>query len=533
MLWVVNDSIRSRMNALVRSATERFESRVAGKTRVVAHVGHCSLSAGADGIVRAIRHQVDDDSTLIVAGCDGVCFAAPSVEVIQPDGSRSYHPNLTTETADFSYLTSAKGSSKTEVESFLSGQIRVSLSDCGSLEAESIEHYLANGGYSAWSEALQSTPESIIDHLKDSRLRGRGGAYFPAGIKWEAARNTRAETRYVVVNCEEGEPGLFKDRHLMEGVPHRIVEGALIAAYAIDSHQIIFYINAEANLSSQRMTMAVEQATELGLIGGDVLGSGFDVQVEIRRGAGGYVCGDETTLLNTVEGYRREPRLRPPFPTESGLWGQPTVINNAETLANVPYIMSHETDEFTSIGDGDDSGTKIISLSGSVKRPGLVEVPIGTTLREVIYDIGGGIRDDRKLTAIGVGGPSSGVFPPDMLDTPIKPGFLHDAGVMLGAGGVIAIDDSMDVFEVVRNLAQYNADESCGKCTPCREGTPRMVELLDAVVQDGASSDELENLARLVNDSSLCGLGQAAGNPILSGLHFFGDRLPKRQGADG
>lgn len=525
-----NDTIQDRMNSIVQAASERFDARVEGKTRVIAHVGHCSQSAGANRVVDVLRGQVDDSSELIVAGCDGVCFAAPSLEITYPDGSHAYHQNLTPDTTDMSSLMSTDESGTAEAESFLSGQVRVSLSGCGNLDAESIDHYLAEGGYSAWAMALQSTPESVIDHLKESRLRGRGGAYFPAGLKWDAARQTNAERRYVVVNCEEGEPGLFKDRHLMEGVPHRIIEGALIAAYAIDSHEIIFYINAEANLSSHRMAMAVNQATTLGLIGENVLETGFDVHVEIRRGAGGYVCGDETTLLNTVEGYRREPRLRPPFPTESGLWGQPTVINNAETLANVPFILSHETDEFTSIGDGEDTGTKIISLSGAVNRPGLVEVPIGTTLRKIIYDVGSGIRDDRELTAIGVGGPSSGVFPPSMLDTPIKPGFLHGAGVMLGAGGVIAIDDSMDVFDVVRNLAQYNADESCGKCTPCREGTPRMVELLDAAVSDRGSIDELENLARLVNETSLCGLGQAAGNPILSGLHFFPDRFGGRQG---
>jgi len=521
------------MDALVQSATERFDNRVSGKTRVLVRVGHCSLAAGVDKIVDALRQQIERDTELIIVGCDGVCFAAPSLEIIHSDGRRTYHANLTLETTDLKKLKSATEGNGTEVASFLSGQVRVTLSYCGSLDTESIDHYLVEGGYSGWSKALQSTPESVINHVKESRLRGRGGAYFPAGIKWEAARGTKADSRYVVVNCEEGEPGLFKDRHLMEGVPHRIIEGALIAAYAIDSREIIFYINAEANLSSQRMSKAVEQATELGLIGDNVLGSGFDVHVEIRRGAGGYVCGDETTLLNTVEGYRREPRLRPPFPTESGLWGQPTVINNAETLANVPYIMSHETDEFTSIGDGEDTGTKIISLSGSVNRPGLVEAPIGTTLRQIIYDIGGGIRDGRELTAIGVGGPSSGVFPLSMLDTPIKPGFLHDAGVMLGAGGVIAIDDSMDVFSVVRSLAQYNADESCGKCTPCREGTPRMVELLDSVAEDRAAVGELENLATLVNETSLCGLGQAAGNPILSGLHFFSDRIARGQGVGG
>jgi NADH:ubiquinone oxidoreductase subunit F (NADH-binding) len=528
---VRNAEIHSRMETLVASATERFEGRVSGKTRVIAHVGHCTLASGAGDVVDSFRQQMGEDAVLIVAGCDGACFAAPSLEVVSTSGKRFYLSRLSADVFDFTDLASASSDEETAVAEFLSPQLRVSLEGCGSLDAESIDHYLATGGYLAWSNALQSSPESVIEEIKASRIRGRGGAYFPAGVKWEGARRTRSDRRYVVVNCEEGEPGLFKDRHLMEGVPHRIIEGALIAAYAVDANDVIFYINAEANLSNRRMALAIEQATHLGLIGKNVLGSGFEVHVEIRRGAGGYVCGDETTLLNTIEGYRREPRLRPPYPTEAGLWGLPTVINNAETLANVPQILSRGADEFATIGDGEDTGTKIVSLSGSVERPGLVEVPFGTTLRDIIYGVGGGIRGGGTLTAIGVGGPSSGVFPPSMLETPIKPGFLHGSGVMLGAGGVIAVDDSMDVVEVVRNLAQYNADESCGKCTPCREGTPRMVALLDAVVEEGASPDELEDLARLVNETSLCGLGQAAGNPILSGLYFFGDRIAGRQGA--
>ena len=527
-----NAEIHSNMEALVASATERFEGRVGGRTRIIAHVGHCSLAAGADQVVEVLRKQIDEDSALIVAGCDGACFAAPSVEIVTSAGHRSYLSGVSADGLDLTDTSEASSDEAAAVVEFLSPQRRVSLEGCGILDAESIDHYLTAGGYSAWSHALQTSPESLIEEIKASRIRGRGGAYFPAGLKWEAARRTRSDRRYVIVNCEEGEPGLFKDRHLMEGVPHRIIEGALIAAYSVDAAEVIFYINAEANLSNCRMALAIEQATELGLIGEDVLGSGFDVRVEIRRGAGGYVCGDETTLLNTVEGYRREPRLRPPYPVESGLWGLPTVINNAETLASIPEILNRGADEFATIGDGEDTGTKIISLSGAVNRPGLVEVPIGATLRDIVFDIGGGIRGGRELTAIGVGGPSSGIFPPSMLDTPIKPGFLHESGVMLGAGGVIAIDDSMDVVEIVRNLAQYNANESCGKCTPCREGTPRMVELLDEVVENRASPAELENLARLVNETSLCGLGQAAGNPILSGLHFFGDRIAGRQGVD-
>ena len=391
-----------------------------------------------------------------------------------------------------------------------------------------IHDYILDGGYSGLARALSITQEEVIEDVLASGLRGRGGAYFPAALKWRGARAVRNTPRYLVVNCEEGEPGIFKDRHLMEGVPHRLIEGAVIAAYASDVRHAYIYINAEANLSAERMQIAVEQAYENGLLGEDILSSGFSLEMQILRGAGGYVCGDETTLLNTMEGQRREPRQRPPFPTEAGLWDKPTVINNAETLASVPYILANGGDAFAAIGADDDKGTKIVSLSGAVHHAGLVEVPMGTTLREIIYDIGGGIPAGSKLTAIAVGGPSSGIFPVSMLDTPIKPGFIHESGVMLGAGGVIALDDSVSVVEMMRKLAAYNADESCGKCTPCREGTPRMVDLVDGIMEGAASPsdiNDLRQLAELVNAASLCGLGQAAGNPVLSVLHFFGDEL--------
>ena len=528
-------AIQSRLDVLVESARLRVSASHGHKPRIVVEVGHCGVSVGASELPPAIRQQYGRRASVIVSGCDGACFAAPSVLVECRSGDFIRLERVSA--ADLRRvgmaLRAPSPSAPSSADLFIESQRRITLDRCGSIDAESIDEYLVRGGYSALSHALAIGPEAVIERVKDSRLRGRGGAYFPAGIKWEGARSVAASPRYMIVNCEEGEPGLFKDRHLMEGVPHRIVEGALIAAFAADASEVAFYINAEANLSAARMADAVEHARDAGLIRDDVLGSGFGVSVEIRRGAGGYVCGDETTLLNTLEGYRREPRLKPPFPTEAGLWGQPTVINNAETLASVPYILSRGTDEFTSIGDGEDTGTKIINLSGAVKRPGLVETPFGTTLRQIIYDFGGGPPEGRKLNMIGVGGPSSGVFPTSMLDTPIRPGFLHDSGVMLGAGGVIAIDDSMSVMEVVRSLAQYNANESCGKCTPCREGTPRMVEMLDSIGAGQVSTgdvDELANLAKLVNAASLCGLGQAAGNPILSGLHFFGDELTKPVG---
>jgi NADH:ubiquinone oxidoreductase subunit F (NADH-binding) len=415
-----------------------------------------------------------------------------------------------------------------ESHPFFSRQTRIALDGCGTLESTHIDDYISNGGYSGLAASLQRAPEQVIEEVKASGLRGRGGAYFPAALKWEAARNVRNTPKYLVVNCEEGEPGIFKDRHLMEGVPHRILEGAMIASYAAGVTEAIIYINAEAELSGERMGSAILAARALGLIGKNILESGFDLEVEIRRGAGGYVCGEETTLLNTLEGYRREPRLKPPFPTEAGLNAKPTVINNPETLASLPYILKNGASVFKAIGTEADAGTKIISLSGVVNRSGVAELPMGTTLRDIVDQVGGGPKTGSSLRMLGVGGPSSGIFPVSMLDTPIKGGMLHESGVMLGAGGVIVLDDRVSLLEVMRNLASYNANESCGKCTPCREGTPRMVDLVDKIAAgDGKSQDieEMEYLARVVNSASLCGLGQAAGNPILSALHFFGDEL--------
>ena len=528
---MTDSALQSRFQELVASAHDRRARATQGKPKITVQVGHCGQSIGATEIAREVAVRFSDVATVITASCDGACFTAPTVIVTSHSGHT--HRLERVSPNDLEPIARAlnddlSSGAPNGGAGFIAAQHRIALDGCGTLDAESIDDYLTHSGYSALAKALQSDPAEVIQQVKDSRLRGRGGAYFPAGLKWESARGFSAAQRYMIVNCEEGEPGLFKDRHLMEGAPHRIIEGACIAAYASDATDIIFYINAEANLSAQRMETAIQHARELGLIGENVLGSGHDFNVEIRRGAGGYVCGEETTLINTVEGYRREPRIRPPYPVESGLWSRPTVINNAETLASVPYIIINGADAFTQVGDGTDTGSKIINLSGAVRRPGLVEVPIGTTLRQVIYDIGGGPPDGASIGVIGVGGPSSGVFPVSMLDTPIKPGFLHESGVMLGAGAVIVMDDSMDALSVVRNLAQYNANESCGKCTPCREGTPRMVEMIDSLADGTATQDDitqLSNLARLVNDTSLCGLGQAAGNPILSGLHFFRDEL--------
>ena len=524
-------AIYGALESLRDAARRRDADLRQGKTRVVAQVGHCSQAVGAADVADALSDALPADAYMVIAGCDGACFASPQVSVIRPGGDTQVYRNVNAASARDLLRDNAAASANANAlkeGDFFAKQRRLTLEGCGEMDAVGIDDYLIGGGYSGLARALSISPDDVIEDVRASGLRGRGGAYFPAALKWQGARAVKNTPRYVVVNCEEGEPGIFPVRHLMEGAPHRLLEGAIIAAYASGVSEAYIYINAEAHLSTERMRLAVEQAYANGLLGDDILSSGYSLSVHILRGAGGYVCGDETTLLNTMEGYRREPRQRPPFPTEAGLWGKPTVINNGETLASVPFILANGGAAFAAIGTDADKGTKIISLSGAVRRAGVVEVAMGTTLRQIINDMGGGVPTGRALTAIAVGGPSSGVFPASMLDTPIKPGFLHESGVMLGSGGVIALDERLGALETLRRLAAYNANESCGKCTPCREGTPRMVDLIDTLMSGRAKSTDLNalrQLAELVNAASLCGLGQAAGNPALSALHFFGDEL--------
>ena len=522
----------NRLAELRDSAAKRLGARRRGKTRVAVQVGHCSRSVGAVDVAASVESVLPGDAYLVITGCDGACFQAPKVTVTTAYGSRSVLTNASPESVR-SIFEWTEGTPRSD--DFLDGQQRIALDGCGELEPTDVGDYIARGGYAGLAQALSLSSTEVIEEVKASGLRGRGGAYFPAAVKWEGARSTPKEPRYLVVNCEEGEPGIFKDRHLMEGVPHRILEGAAIAAYAAGVARAYLYVNAEADLSANRMRQAVESAYGLGLLGRDILGSGFDLEMAIRRGAGGYVCGEETTLLNTMEGDRREPRLRPPFPTQAGLRASPTVINNAETLCSVPFIMTNGADAFAAIGTPDYPGTKIVSLSGSVRRPGIAEAPMGTSLREIVYGLGDGPPKGRTLTALAVGGPSSGLLPCSMLDTPIRGGLLHESGVMLGAGGVVAIDGSVTIVEALRSLVAYNADESCGKCTPCREGTPRMVDAVDRIAS-GSSKDieELSYLSKIVNATSLCGLGQAAGNPAISVLSLFGAEMKKAAaGVDG
>lgn len=517
---------------LLDQARRRRRDDAGGKIRVMAQVGQCSQAVGADAVMEGLRAGLTsrNDAYLVVNGCDGACFAAPQVVVAEPDGRTRYYSRVTP--ADVENILAALGNGEgvrptAELEEFFTPQHLQVMSWCGQLDPASVDDYVAVGGYSGLADALSSAPEEVIDQVLASELQGRGGAYFPPARKWQGAR-AFPEPRYLVVNGEEGEPGLFKDRHIMEGLPHRLLEGALVAAYAAGASRCYIYVNAEAHLSAQRLADALEQARRHGLAGDNILDSGFNCTIELRQGAGGYVCGEETTLLNTIEGRRREPRLRPPFPVESGLFRQPTVINNVETLANLPHILQRGPARYGQVGLESAPGTKLICLSGAVRRPGLAEVPMGTTLRQVIYGIGGGPPEGREVGVIAVGGPSSGVLPAAELDLELRPGPLHPSGVVMGAGGVTVMDAAVPALEVVRRLAAYNAVESCGKCTPCREGTPRIVAALDnlATCDDPESGiEELRYLTDIVGAASLCGLGQMAGGPVNSLLHFFGAEL--------
>ena len=455
------------------AAVGRDAARVA-RTVLKVQDSHYDRAVGSGAVLEAARRAVDPNFVDVVAvGSDGAYDLSPRVTIERPDGEPVHLDRVTPDQAAqiaADPVSAAVG--ETDYGAFWEAQHRLLLANTGEIDPESLDANLVRGGYAGLERALSMTPEQVIDEVLRAGLLGRGGAYFPAGRKWQSARAATGGVRYVVVNAEEGEPGVYKDRHIMEGDPHLLIEGLLIAGYASGASKGVIYINAEARLSERRVRLAVDQARAAGLVGSDILGADFDFDVEIRRGAGGYVCGEETTLLNTIEGQRRAPRLRPPFPTESGLFAMPTVINNVETLCNATVVLRDGADAYAEIGEGA-SGTKLISLSGAVRRPGLVEVPMGTTLRAIVYEIGGGARDGGRVTGVVAGGPSGGLLPEAMLDEPVRPGLMHPSGAVLGAGGVVVLDGSMPTLDVVRELAGYNADESCGKCTPLPRRRPK------------------------------------------------------------
>jgi len=502
------------------------------------------LASGAADVVAAVRGEIEKqglqaDVEFRGTGCHGFCEKGPIV-VIDPEEIcyLQVTPKDVPEIADKTikqqevldrllYVDPASGEKTTREPDipFYKHQQRMVFGANRRIDPKSVEAYLAIGGYHALAKALlEMTPEQVIAEVKSSGLRGRGGAGFPTGVKWEFARNAPGQPKYVVVNCDEGDPGAYMDRSLMEGNPHSVLEGLLIGAYAIGAHEGYVYVRQEYPLALENLGIAIEQAGELGLLGSDILGSGFDFVVKVHRGAGAFVCGEETALLMSLEGKVGEPRPRPPYPAIKGLWDRPTNINNVETWANVPLIILGGAERFAAIGTAGSKGTKIFSLVGKIANTGLVEVPMGITLRDVIYKIGGGIPGGKKFKAIQTGGPSGGCIPEDRLDLKVDFDELTKAGSMMGSGGMIVMDEDTCMVDVARYFTEFLTDESCGKCVPCREGLRQMHKILTNITKGlGQPGDIelLEELAETAVEASLCALGKTAPNPFLSTFRYF------------
>ena len=411
---------------------------------------------------------------------------------------------------------------------FYKKQVRVALRNCGVINPEKIDEYIAREGYMALGKVLtEMTPDEVIQVILDSGLRGRGGAGFPTGLKWKFASGNRGNVqKFVCCNADEGDPGAFMDRSVLEGDPHVVLEAMAIAGYAIGANQGYIYVRAEYPIAVERLRIAIGQAREYGLLGKNIFNTGFDFDIDIRLGAGAFVCGEETALMTSIEGKRGEPRPRPPFPAVKGLFGQPTILNNVETWANIPRIILQGADWFASMGTEKSKGTKVFALGGKIRNTGLVEIPMGTTLREVIEEIGGGIPDGKKFKAAQTGGPSGGCIPAEHFDIPIDYDNLISIGSMMGSGGLIVMDEDSCMVDIAKFFLEFTVDESCGKCTPCRIGTRRMLEILDKITEGNATMedlDKLEELAAYIKDNALCGLGQTAPNPVLSTLRYFRD----------
>ena len=507
-------------------------------------------SSGSKKIQDAFNENIaacglENEVKIVQTGCFGLCALGPVV-IVYPDGT--FYSRVTPEDVKEiveEHLLKGRvvdrlvyndtGNDVPEIPgnvslsdtAFYKTQKRVVLRNCGVIDPENIEEYIARDGYQALAKALtEMQPQDIIDTISASGLRGRGGGGFPTGRKWALCAPNKAPQKYVVCNADEGDPGAFMDRSVLEGDPHCIIEGMALAGYAIGATKGYVYVRAEYPIAVKRLQIAIDQAKEYGLLGKDIFGSGFDFDLEIRLGAGAFVCGEETALMTSIEGKRGEPRPRPPYPAVKGLYDSPTVENNVETFANVAQIILKGSDWFRSMGTEKSTGTKIFALGGKIKHTGLVEIPMGTPLSEIIYNIGGGIPNGKKFKAVQTGGPSGGCIPASLIDTPVDYDSLIAIGSMMGSGGMIVMDEDNCMVDIAKFFLEFIVDESCGKCTPCRIGTRRMLELLNKITsgkgEDG-DIEKLESLANTIKASSLCGLGQTAPNPVLSTLHFFRD----------
>ncbi len=517
-----------------------------------AHVLVCGgtgcTSSGSQQLVQRFEEQIkekglDKEVKVVHTGCFGLCEAGPVV-IVYPEGT--FYSRVKVEDVDeivaehllkgrkvqhLVYVDHVTHESSVNMAldeiGFYRQQKRVALRNCGVIDPENIEEYIAFDGYKALAKALtEMTREQVIQEVIDSGLRGRGGGGFPTGKKWLFGYNSQADQKYIACNADEGDPGAFMDRSLLEGDPHAIIEAMAIGGYAIGANEGYIYVRAEYPIAVKRLKVAIEQAHAYGLLGKNIFGTDFNFDVHIRLGAGAFVCGEETALMNSIEGKRGEPRPRPPFPAVKGLFGKPTVLNNVETYANIPQIILNGAKWYASIGTERSAGTKVFALGGKINNTGLVEIPMGTPLRTIIYDIGGGIPGGKKFKAVQTGGPSGGCIPAEHLDVPIEYDTLIEIGSMMGSGGMIVMDEDNCMVDIARFFLDFTVDESCGKCTPCRIGTRRMLEILERIVNgkgEEGDIEKLETLAQNIKATALCGLGQTAPNPVLSTLHYFRD----------
>lgn len=516
-------------------------SKIIQKKRIMVCSGTGCTSSKSDVLLKNIQDKLEKDGikniTAHKTGCFGFCAKGPIVvidpdeifyELVKPEDANDIVESVINNKVVERLLAkeNEKYVEKWHKLNFYSKQERIALKNCGKINPEKIEEYIALDGYQALYKALHMSRDEVIDVILNSGIRGRGGAGFPTGKKWKFAKEAKGDVKYVCCNADEGDPGAFMDRSILEGDPNAVLEAMAIAGYAIGAKQGYIYVRAEYPIAVKRLNIAIEQAKKLGLLGKNIFGKKFDFNIELRLGAGAFVCGEETALMNSIEGKRGEPRPRPPFPAVKGLFGKPTLLNNVETYANIPNIILKGANWYKSIGTKTSTGTKVFALGGNITNVGLVEVPMGTTLREIVYDIGGGIPEGKKFKAAQMGGPSGGCVPAKYLDVPIDYDSLNEIGAMMGSGGLIVMDDSKCMVDIAKFFLEFTVDESCGKCPPCRIGTKRMLEILTRITEGKGKDGDIEKLERLASNikkASLCGLGQTAPNPVLSTLKYFRD----------
>ncbi|GAB4332061.1 MAG: NADH-quinone oxidoreductase subunit NuoF [Calditrichia bacterium] len=507
---------------------------------IIVGMASCGIAAGAADVYAALESRIKEENLpvrLNQTGCIGACFREPLVEIRMPGMPNVVYGDVTVKRIPqllerhiqnhevIEDWAVQKSEGATAESDMFDEQVRIVLRNAGQINPEVIEDYLARDGYRAIQKVLhEMSPEDVINEIKASGLRGRGGAGFSTGLKWQFARQSDSMEKYIICNGDEGDPGAFMDRTIMEGDPHAVLEGMLIAGYAIGAQEGVIYVRAEYPLAVKRLEIAIQQAREKGFLGKNILGSKFSFDIHLKLGAGAFVCGEETALIASVEGKRGMPRLRPPFPAVKGLWGKPTNINNVETYANVAWIILSGAEKFASYGTEKSKGTKVFALAGKIKRGGMVEVPMGMSLRDVIFKVGGGIKDNRQFKAVQLGGPSGGCVPADLLDTPVDYESLNETGAIMGSGGMVVMDDRTCMVDVARFFLNFTQEESCGKCTFCRVGTKRMLEILERITEGKGEPGDIEKLERLaenIKQGSLCGLGQTAPNPVLTTLRYF------------